>query len=462
MSLRPDEMIALPGAALLPGRRLGQFSWALLDWSQQPYFTLITTFIFAPYFAASFIGDAVRGQELWGYTQASVGFIIALLSPVLGAIADRMGRRKQWIAVFGLPFIIANAALWLAAPGASHMALGIMAALVIAGIAAEFIIVFSNAMLPGLASEGELGRLSGFGWGLGYVGGLLSLVLIIGVPSVQGAAGQWAGPLTALWFLVFSLPLFFFTPDIPRSRLRIGEAVRDGLAQLGETIKHARKHGNSVRFLIAHMIYADGLSAVFAFGGIYAAGLFGWDIQTLGLFGVVLIIFAALGAFAGGWADDKFGSRPIVLASIAGLLLATIGVVSIRPDAILFGIAVPLRSPGAAPLSSIAEQTYLFFGVLIGFFGGPAQAASRTLLARLSPEKMIGEFYGLYAMSGKATSFLAPLLISLFTAAFASQRAGMAVILVFLSVGFLLLLRVREAAAFEGGCGGGQHSTLSN
>lgn len=429
----------------LPASRLGQFSWALLDWAQQPYFTLVTTFIFAPYFAASFIGDAVSGQELWAYTQAAIGFTIALFSPVLGAIADTMGRRKLWVAFFGAPFILANAALWLAAPGAAHMALIIMAALVIAGIAAEFIIVFSNAMLPALAADGELGRLSGFGWGLGYLGGLLSLVLIILAPSSPGAAGQWAGPLTAMWFMVFALPLFFFTPDVPGSGLRIVEAARKGMARLGETIKHARQHANMVRYLIAHMIYADGLSAVFAFGGIFAAGLFGWDTQTLGLFGVILIVFAAAGAFAGGWADDRFGSRPVVLASVAGLLLATIGVLSVHPDAILFVIAVPARPPGAAVFSSIAEQTYLLFGVLIGFFGGPAQAASRSLLARLSPDTMIGEFYGLYAMSGKATSFLAPLLIGLLTAAYSSQRAGLLVIIVFLSAGFLLLLRVREA-----------------
>ena len=439
-----DAEIPSPAARRF-GRRLGQFSWALLDWSHQPYFTLITTFIFAPYFAVTFIGDAVRGQELWGYTQAAVGLIIALLSPVLGAIADRMGRRKPWIAAFGVLYVAGNLALWFAAPGASSVALVIMAAVVAAGIAAESIIVFSNAMLPDLVSQRGLGRLSGIGWGIGYVGGLLSLVLVIGLPELLDAAGQWVGPLTAVWFLVFAPPLFLFTPDSSATGLRIGQAVREGLSQLCQTILHVRNYRNVAWFLAAHMIYADGLAAVFGFGGIYAAGLFGWDIRTLGVFGIILIVFAAAGSFAGGWADDRFGSRRTVLVSIAGLLLAIIGATSIQRDSIFFGLSVPPMQPGGEPFNSVSELAYLGFGVLFGIFGGPAQSASRTLLARLAPKRMAGEFYGLYAMSGKATSFLAPLLIGLTTAAFASQRAGMAVIVLFLGAGFVLLLRVREA-----------------
>ncbi len=426
-------------------RRRGQYSWALLDWAHQPYFTLITTFIFAPYFATSFIGDAVRGQEIWGYSQSFVGATIAVLSPVLGAIADRMGRRKPWIAALGVSYVIGNALLWFAAPGASDAFLLVMAALVLAAVSAEFIVVFSNAMLPDLVSPARLGSLSGFGWGLGYVGGMVSLVLIIGMPGLKEMQGQLVGPLTAFWFLLFSPPFFLFTPDRPASVLRMGQAVHEGLAQLRQTIRHARRYGNVMRFLIAHMIYADGLSALFAFGGIYGAGLFGWEIFTLGLFGLVLIIFAAIGAFAGGWADDKFGSRRTILVSVAGLFAALLGVISIQRDSILFGIPVEPMQPGGAPFGSVSELSYLVCGVLMGIFGGPAQAASRTLLARLAPKEMAGEFYGLFAMSGKATSFLAPLLIGLTTAALHSQRAGIAVIVLFLISGFAVLLRVKEA-----------------
>ncbi len=425
-------------------RRRGQYSWALLDWAHQPYFTLITTFIFAPYFATSFIGDAVRGQEIWGYSQSFVGATIAILSPVLGAAADRMGRRKPWIAALGISFVIGNALLWFAAPGDMDAFWLVIGAVVLAAISAEFIIVFSNAMLPDLVSPAHLGRLSGFGWGLGYVGGLLSLVMIIAMPGLKEPPGQLVGPLTAVWFLVFAPPFFLFAPDRAATGLRVGQAVRDGLRQLRQTLAHVRRYGNVLRFLIAHMIYADGLSALFAFGGIYGAGLFGWEIFTLGLFGIILIIFAAIGAFAGGWADDRFGSRRTILVSVAGLCVALLGAISIQRDSILFGIPVQAMQPGGAPFGSLPELAYLLCGVLMGIFGGPAQAASRTLLARLAPKEMAGEFYGLLAMSGKATSFLAPLLIGLTTAALHSQRVGMAVILLFLIAGFVVLLWVKE------------------
>ena len=425
-------------------QRRGQYAWALLDWAQQPYFTLVTTFIFAPYFATAFIGDAVRGQEMWGYTQALAGATIALLSPVLGAAADRTGRRKPWIAALAVIFVLSNILLWFAAPGALTLLLPLMAALVLASVSAEFIIVFSNAMLPDLVAPERMGWLSGFGWGLGYVGGLISLVLIITAPGLKEMPGQLAGPLTAIWFALFCPAFFLFTPDRPKADKAIAQAVREGLAQLRRTLLQVRHYGNVMRFLIAHMIYADGLSALFAFGGIFGAGLFGWEIFTLGLFGIILIVFAAIGAFAGGWADDRFGSRRTILVSGTGLIAAALLAVSIQPDSILFGVAVDPRPPGAPPFSSIPEQVYVLSGILMGIFGGPVQAASRTLLARLAPKEMAGEFFGLFAMSGKATSFLAPLLIGLITAALASQRAGIAVILLFFIVGFGILIRVEE------------------
>lgn len=425
-------------------RRRGQYSWALLDWAHQPFFTLMTTFIFAPYFAASFIGDAVRGQEIWGYTQSIVGATIAILSPVLGAIADRTGRRKPWILLLGGSYVMGNALLWFAAPGASELFFLVTGALILAAVSAEFIIVFSNAMLPDLVSPARLGRLSGFGWGLGYLGGLISLVGIISIPGLKELPGQLAGPLTACWFLLFAPPFFLFTPDRPATGLGFTQAVRDGFRQLRQTLTHVGRYENILRFLIAHMIYADGLSALFTFGGIYGAGLFDWEIFTMGLFGIILIIFAAIGAFVGGWADDRFGSRRTILVSVAGLIGALLGAISVQPDTILFGLAVAPPQPGGIPFGSTSEIAYLMCGVLMGICGGPAQAASRTLLVRLAPNEMAGEFFGLFAMSGKATSFLAPLLIGVTTAALHSQRAGMAVILLFLIAGFVALLPVKE------------------
>lgn len=446
--------------------RKGRFSWALFDWANQPFFTLITTFIFAPYFTSAVVGDAVRGQELWGYGQATAGLIIALASPVMGAIADASGPRKPWIAVFQTACVIACFALWWAEPGAGDTRLfWILALVVIAAVGAEFSIVFNNAMLPSLVSREKLGRLSGYAWGLGYLGGLVSLGVVLGgfslaeVPlfGLDKAAHEHdriVGPLTAAWIALFVLPLFLFTPDSPPSGLSYAKAIGKGLAQLRETLRQLNNYRNLLTFLIARMLYQDGLSAIFAFGGIYAAGIFGWTTTDLGIFGIILTIFAAIGAAAGGWLDDRIGSKRTIMMAVCGLIIGTLGVVSItvegagtaaRQDTILFFTHIATGEVGEGLFQTRAEQVYLLFGIVIGMCGGPAQAASRAMVTRLAPPAMIGEFYGLFALSGKATAFAAPFAVAAVTAWFVSQRAGVAVILVFLIAGGLLMLRVRDA-----------------
>ncbi|MEQ9146075.1 MAG: MFS transporter [Parvibaculaceae bacterium] len=447
--------------------RAGQFSWAFFDWANQPYFTLITTFIFAPYFAAGFVGDPVRGQALWGYTQSIAGLSIALASPLLGAIADQTGARKPWLLFFSVIFVTGASLLWFALPGAPGGTGFIMAAVVAAALGMEFALVFYNAMLPSLVPARRMGALSGFGWGIGYVGGLGALFFVLafmvadaqsgrtmmgfeplfGLDPVLREADRFTGPLAALWYTVFSLPLFLLTPDAARVRVGPRAAVAQGVAQLRSTLAKLPAFRNIGLFLVARMTYYDGLSAIFAFGGIYAAGTFGWEIQTLGVFGIILSVFAAVGAFLGGWMDDRVGSKRTILIAVAGLVAGTVASVSITADTVLFVIDVAPPVPGAAPFSSTAEQVYLLAGILIGISGGPAQAASRTLMARLAPPSMITEFFGLYALSGKATSFIAPFAIALATSAAASQRAGLYVIVGFLAAGFLLLLPVREEQA---------------
>ncbi len=416
-----------------------RWGWALFDWSTQPFYTLITTFLFAPYFASVVVGNAVHGQSLWGLGQGAAGAAVAVLSPVLGAVADSMGRRKPWIGGFAAVAVAAMALLWTARPG---VVVPVLVLAAIATIAVEFATVFNNAMMPGLVPRGRLGRLSGFGWSLGYLGGLVALALMLGLftlPEVPAFGLSKAaheperlvGPFSGLWLAVFILPLFFWTPDAP-PRLTLGPAIRAGLSNLAATLGHLGRHRVIARYLLARMLYYDGLTAVFSFGGIYAAGLFHWSQTELGLFGIVIVVFAMIGAFAGGRLDDRLGSKVTVLLSLAGLIVGLVGILAIP--------AIAEASPRL--FASTPEKAMVGFAALIGLFAGPAQAASRTLMARLAPPDLMTEFFGLYALSGKATAFVAPLAVSAATAALASQRAGLAVLIVFLVAGGALLIRV--------------------
>lgn len=436
--------------------------WVLFDFATQPVFTLITTFIFAPFFAAQLADTPVHGQALWGFATGAAGLVIALLSPVLGAVADAAGRRKPWIAVFSVLIVLGCAALWFAVPGAAHAVPLAMIAFAIATIGAEFAGVFTNAMMPGLVPPEKLGRLSGTGWAMGYVGGLICLALVLvffvaspetgttlaglapafGLDAANFAGDRAAGPFSALWYLVFVLPLFLFTPDAPRLK-PVERAIATGIANLKRTLLSAKANKNVFLYLIAHMVYADGLVGLFAFGGIYATGIFGWSTTQIGAFGILLTITGALGAFIGGRLDDHLGPKAVVLGALAGLILAGLGILSTTADTIMFAVPVTPPVPDDGLFAAPAEQFYLLCGVLIGAVAGPLQAASRTLLIRVSPPDNITQFFGLYALAGKVTSFLCPMLVGTVTALAASQRTGMSVLLVFFVLGVCLLAMVK-------------------
>ncbi|MBO6825411.1 MAG: MFS transporter [Sneathiella sp.] len=435
--------------------RLGKFSWALFDWANQPYFTVITTFIFAPYFTATVVGDSVTGQAYWGYTQAIAGFAIAIFSPILGSVADAGGPRKPWIFVFVLICALASISLWWAVPGMTSGLIWILAAIVVGTIAVEFSLVFNNAMLPGLASPESMGKLSGFGWGLGYLGGLIALFIVLvgfsmpeeplfGLDKAAHEHDRLTGPLSGIWFLIFILPMILFTPDAKPAGISRGEAIKTGLSSLFATLRGLKGYRNVVYFLIARMFYNDGILALIGFSGIYAAGVFGWETMTLGIFGILINVFAIAGSFIGGWLDDKLGSKPTIVISVLGLSFASVGVLSIGDGEVLFGIPAAMPVEGGSVFASPAEQVFMGFAVIMGIFFGPAQAASRTLVARLSPPEKMTEFFGLFALSGKATAFVAPLLIGVVTSLTGEQRPAMLVILVLLLIGAALMSFVEE------------------
>jgi UMF1 family MFS transporter len=438
----------------------------MFDWAAQPFYTLVLTFLFAPYFASTFIGDAAWGQELWGYTTAAAGLIVAILSPVLGAIADASGKRKPWIALSSILLIAGLCSLWLAAPGQTSLLVPVIAGVIVASVAAEIATVFTNAMMPGLVPPHQLGRLSGTGWAVGYAGGLVSLVLAAGLLVADGETGKTMmglnpvlplnsldhegerliGPFSALWYAVFVLPLFMFTPDsgAGKSVNGPGSAASRGLRQLRETLLHVRRYGNIVRFLAARMLYADGLGAIFVFGGLYAASLFGWTALELGLFGIVITVTAAIGAFIGGPLDDRFGARTVIIWGLFGLMAACAGVLSVDGTSIFYVVNVAPVNAADGVFSSIGEQVYLAFAAGIGLVSGPIQASSRSLLARLAPPDMVTEFFGLFAFSGKVTAFAAPLAVGIVTGLTGDQRLGIASIAIFLVLGLALLVTVKE------------------
>jgi MFS transporter, UMF1 family len=436
--------------------------WVLFDWACQPFFTLVTTFVYAPYFASVVVGDGARGQALWGFAAGTAGILVALFSPVLGAVADATGRRKPWIAAFGLLLIIGSWALWFGRPGDASSIAVVLIAFVIGSIGVEFATVFNNAMMPTLVPQSRLGRLSGLGWAMGYVGGLVSLAFtlvflaaspqtgrtlagfmpLFGLDASMSEGDRATGPLSALWFIVFVLPLFLFTPD-GKKAMNLGPAIRVGLRNIAATVREIRHHVNSAIFLLANMIYANGLGALFAFGGIYAAGSFGWTTIEIGVFGILITIAASAGALTGGWLDDKFGSKSVVLVALAILTAMSVAILSVDRDTVFFAFPAQPAVRGAGLFTSLPEQLYVVFGAIIGIAAGPLQASSRTLLARLAPSHQIGEFYGLFALSGKLTSFAGPLAVATVTAATASQKAGISVLVGFFAVGAVLLAFVR-------------------
>lgn len=450
-----------PAISAYPPRR-AVTAWLFFDWAAQPFFTLITTFVFAPFFAASLAADPAQGQALWGYATGFAGLCIALLSPLLGGIADRTGPRKPWIAVFGAFLVIGSAMLWFAVPG-SRLAVPIaLAGFVLATIGAEFATTFNNAMMTRLVPPERLGWLSGTGWAIGYLGGLLSLAItlvflaadrnsgltlaglkpILGLDPASGEGDRFAGPLTALWFVVFVMPMFLLTPDSRRTGMGLRQAAEGGLGRLLATVRELPQLPALGRLLLANMIYQDALVALFAFGGIYAAGVFGWQSIELGVFGILLTVTGTLGAWLGGKLDDAIGGKAVVLGAIACLLLACLGILSLGPGQVFFVWEAAPAVPGDGLFASLPEKVYLGLGLLIGLVAGPLQASSRSLMARLAPPGRIGEFFGLFALSGKVTSFLGPTLVALATTIFASQRAGLAVLIVFFLAGAALIAGV--------------------
>jgi UMF1 family MFS transporter len=458
MTAQTGQSAPVPGMVEPAGRasRAGIWGWMFFDWAAQPFFTVVTTFIFGPYVVSRMASDPAMGQAAWGYGLAIAGFAIAILSPVLGSVADQTGPRKPWIAFFAVIKIACLCALWFAAPGSPLVPVILLFSL--ASVAAEFSVVFNDSMMPRLVPAPEIGRISNIAWGLGYLGGMIVLIFVValmagspetgrtitgaeplfGLDPRLGEDARATGPLSALWYLVFILPMFLFTPDSSKG-MKLMPAIRQGLGELKSSFGEVRQRGGVMRFLIARMLYQDGVNALLGLGGVFAAALFGWSITEIGVFGIILNVVAIFGCLVASRLDTSLGSKSVVMISLVLLCVATFGIVSTGPGFTLFGL-LPLPGADSGGLfGTPAEKAYLLFGLLIGLAFGPVQASSRSYLARSVPANEAGRYFGIYALAGRVTSFAAPFLVATVTALSGSMRLGMAMILLFLIGGMAVL-----------------------
>lgn len=433
------------------------FGWMMFDWAAQPFFTVVITFVFGPYFAARMATDPAAGQLAWSNVGTISSIIIAILSPILGSIADATGNRKHWIGFFATIKIMSLLALWYAAPGSSLVAIGGL--IILASIAAEFSIVFNDSMMSRLVDKSSVGKISNIAWGLGYAGGLVALFFVLlflagspssgktllgiaplfGLDPALGEDARITGPLAAIWYLVFILPMFLFTPDSSKN-VPIQRAVGQGFRELGETLKALLKRAGLLRFLVARMIYQDGVNGLLFLGGAYAAGMFGWQTTEIGLYGILLATVGIFGCLAAGYLDSRLGSKTVVMICLVLLVIATIGDISTAPGFTLFGL-VPLSADDSGGLfGTAAEKVYILYGLLIGLAFGPVQASSRSYLARSVSTEEAGRYFGIYALSGRATSFLATAINSLLIWLTASARIGMSSLIAFFVIGLVILI----------------------
>lgn len=403
-------------------------AWCLYDWAAASFSIIVTTFIFAAYFTSMVAVNKISGTYQWANATSLAGVIIAITSPLFGAIADHGGHHKWWLFFFTMICVISSGLLWFAYPntGSIHF---MLSCVVIGTVGFEVALVFYNAFLPHIAPASYLGRISGWGWGSGYLGGIVALSVALfvffrthwGWLNTQTSEQiRICGPYVALWYFLFSLPLFFCVSNIHTKSRPLLTAIRQGCHELISTLKKLPQERNIFLYLIAHMVYTDGLNTLFVFGGIYAAGTYGLSFEEVLVFGITMNITAGIGAILLGWLDDWLGSRATIILSLACLSV--------------FGIPI-----------LFLHQKYIFWAValFLCIFVGPVQSASRSLMVRLLHNKSSAEMFGLYSLSGKITAFIGPWILGMVTVLFESQRAGMATVLVFFAVGALLMLPVK-------------------
>ena len=418
------------------------FSWSIYDFANQPFTTITITFIYSTFFASTiFLGTEEEGVAAWGKAITISSLIVAFLSPIMGVIADRGGFRKVFLIFWTWICVVFSFMLYYPMPGDVFNALLFFC---IANIGFEMGGVFLNAYLPEIAPKDKIGRISGYGWSFGYVGGLLALAvcfifLVFPEQPINPLTGNYfdkesyehiriINVLIAIWLAVFSIPTFLFVRGKNKKIKEKDNLISKSFIEIKKTFIEISKYKQVVRFLFARIIYNDALITVIAFGGPYAYTQFGFDMDTNGklmIFAIVLNIFAGVGAFLFGFVDDFIGGKKTVQLTNVGFIIALV----------LAFLAPDLKN---------GEMYFWISGILIGIFMGPNQAASRSLMGRLIPDNKENEFYGFFAFSGKATAFLGPMLFTIVVTYTNSMRLSLLMLAFLFLIGIVLLKKVKD------------------
>jgi len=461
-----DETVSPASGAAQPASLSAQYAWALLDGARMPYNVLVNVFVFSAYFSTVVITDAVRGQALWSYITSVSAILVAIGAPILGAIADAGGRRKPWLIATMVAGVPCMCVLWFATPAMGAGLPLIIAAVIVAYLSFEYAQVFGNSLLPLIAPGPRIGFLSGLGFALGNGMGILLFAFFLaawswnphplfGLDAARHEPERVVGILASVWLIVFSLPFFFLTPDAPGTKMPAGKAIAQGLKTLGGTVAKVSHYRNVATFLAARMSFNEGFIVMILFTGIFAEGVLHWSPTMLIVMALANSVAASIAGFLAGWIDGRIGSKAGTILFVAGVLVMNLMQISISRDMVFF-IPVTagdaLHIPGLSALyPTLPDQVFLFMQPFVALLVTGGLVTARALMAQLSPPTMLNEFFGLYSMSGTATSFIGPLAIGLLTTAFHSQRAGIAVGAFFLAIGIALMFLVREERAVAAG-----------
>lgn len=429
--------------------------WASFDWARAPYYYVVVLYVFSAYFAQTVVGSGAEGQTLFSTMVTLAGLIMAVIAPVLGHYMDRGGRKKPVLAIVMGTMALAAILMGLVPPDAPFAIGVLMALMVVGGCCYSISELFHNALLPAAGSGNQIPAISG----LGLSTGALAAVLILGgvfwfatfPPAGLTATdvSRYSAMFCGFWLFLFIRPFFLFARDLPGAagQWRGVPLFAKGVRPIRAAIELFRDYRQIMRFLIARMVFMDGLSAMFAVLAVYVSGAMGWSGPELALMGIISTISAVLGGFLGGALDRTFGPRRAIIAELMSITAIFIFQIGIFPDAILFGLVPVDGVADRAIFPRTTDLIYLAAFVPTAAFIIAAFSSSRSLLVELTPTEKIGQFFGIFAMTSTITVWVGPGLVALTTWLSDSQRVGFASITILLVVGSALMTRVKPEEA---------------